>query len=83
MSGSLPIGSEVVLAGALLVLLLLLVFKMIRSRKPDPHMTLLLALMGDFPKNKTNNGGAPGIADDPESEGDGEVPGPRSYDFFA
>jgi hypothetical protein len=41
------------MAGAVVVLILaLVIFRMIRSRKPDPKMQLLLALMKDFPREE-------------------------------
>jgi hypothetical protein len=60
-------GVEAFLSVVLLCVLAALVYRMLRSTKPDPHMTLLLALMGHLPKDEDSGSGGSRTANDPES----------------
>jgi hypothetical protein len=78
-----PESALILLAIAFFCILALLVYRMGRSEKPDPHMTLLLALMKDFPKDPNSGSGGSGTPDHPESDEDLGPLGPGGFSSFA
>ena len=76
-----PESALILLATALFCTLGVLVYRMGRSEKPDPHMTLLLALMKNLPQDQ-NSGNGGGSPDPPEAEEELGPLGPSSFGSF-
>jgi hypothetical protein len=77
-----PGGVQVIVGVALLLLLVFVLAKMMRSRKPDPKMDLLLTLMNDFPKDSGGGNPADGDAEDDPRKDHGPL-GPDSFSRIA
>ena len=78
-----PESALILLAIGFFSILAIRVYRKLRSRKPDPHMTLLLALMKDFPKDQNSGSGGSGTPDRPESDEDLGPLGPGGFGSFA
>lgn len=77
--------NDVVLVGALLAVVVVCLLGMVRTKKPDSKMTLLLDLRKGLPREEGDESPGeeiPGGNDNDEDEAP-VVQGPRSYDFFA
>jgi hypothetical protein len=75
-------GGEVLVGAALVLLLVLVLIKMMRSRKPDPKMEFLLALLKDFPKGGGSGNPASGDPEDDPRKDHGPL-GPDSFSGIA
>jgi hypothetical protein len=78
-----PESALILLAIGFFSILAMLVYRNLRGRKPDPDMTLLLALMKDFPKDQNSGSGGSGTPDHPESDEDLGPLGPGGFGSFA
>jgi hypothetical protein len=76
-----PEGTLILLATASFCILGVLIYRMGRSEKPDPHITLLLALMKNLPQDQ-NSGSGGGTPDPPESEEELGPLGPSGFGSF-
>jgi hypothetical protein len=77
-------GGGAVLAGMVLVLLLVYVLvKMMRSRKPHPKMELLPSLMQDFPRENNGEDPAGGSGDDADPRQEHGPLGPGGFSHIA
>jgi hypothetical protein len=71
------------MAGVALILILAVVMvRMMRSRKPDPKMQLLLSLMKDFPQEEREHPFAAPIQDADPREEHGPL-GPNGFSHIA
>jgi hypothetical protein len=78
-----PECALILLASAFLSILAGLVYRMLRTRKPDPHMTLLLALLKDLPKDQNSGSGGSGTPDHSECDEDLGPLGPGGFGSLA
>ena len=72
-------------ASGLLVVLVVIVFAMVRSRRPDPKMAFLLGLLANLPaeEGEQKPSRQAKVSDQPEPSSSVSTFGSHIYDFFA
>ena len=70
-------------SAALILLLALVIVRMMRSRKPDPKMQLLLSLMKDFPQEEKDEPSLAAPAEDADPRQEHGPLGPEGFSHIA